>query len=214
MRSLLAIGRVNCRLSNFAVRLERRTAKLVAARGRGFYGGLILAVLSGLLLAPATHGQTEIVLHSFDGQGGDGSRPFLVTLVLDKSGHLFGTTSLGGTHYLGRGGTVFEVTPSGTETVLHSFDTSGDGCYPFATLILDSDGNLYGTTQQGGAYGNCYPSFKGCGTVFELTPSGNEIVLWSFGNGEDGKLPYCGLVFDTAGNLYGTTYEGGTYGGS
>ena len=94
------------------------------------------------------------------------------------------------------------------EQVLHSFGNGMDGQFPYAGLIFDTSGNLYGTTNFGGTY-----TF---GTVFELTPIAGggwtEKVLYSFGNGTDGAYPEAGLIFDAVGNLYGTTYGGGTYG--
>src|ERR1019366_8435779 len=121
-------------------------------------------------------------------------------LIFDAAGNLYGTTSGG---YDDKG-TVFELTPAGgggwTEKLLYSFVNNGtDGASPYAGLIFDAVGNLYGTTYQGGTY---YSS----GTVFELTPAGGgswtEKVLHSFGNGTDGANPYyAGLIFDAAGNL-------------
>jgi len=92
-----------------------------------------------------------------------------------------------------------------TETVLYSFgDQVGDGSNPYAGVTLDTKGNLYGTTWQGGAYNQ--------GTVFELTAAGAEKVLYSFGSlPGDGLVPGAGLTFDKMGNLYGTTYYGGAY---
>jgi len=162
-------------------------------------------------------GWTEQVLHSFNWNGTDGYEPF-ASLILDAAGNLYGMTFYGG-HY--GVGTVFELTPSPnaagwTEQVLHSFNSNGeDGFYPWLDgLIFDATGNLYGTTYAGGAYYSC--SSLGCGTVFELTPTGGggwtEQVLHSFGNGTDGASPHAaGLIFDAAGNLYGTTYGGGSY---
>ncbi len=96
-----------------------------------------------------------------------------------------------------------------TESVLYNFGSqSGDGFYPYAGLISDKSGNLYGTTYDGGANSSY-------GAVFELTPSGGgwtETVLYSFGAKPDGYYPYGGLVMDKSGNLYGATYYGGTYG--
>lgn len=144
----------------------------------------------------------ETVLHSFSGGIADGAYP-LAGLVRDSSGNLYGTTSGGGTSNLG---TVFKIDSSGNETVLHNFTgSSTDGSLPYAGLIRDGLGNLYGTTYQGGFYGP--------GTVFKLAPSGMLTVLHSFSyNGVDGALPYGGLVRDSSGNLYGTTFIGGSGG--
>jgi uncharacterized repeat protein (TIGR03803 family) len=148
---------------------------------------------------------TEKVLHSFAYyySGGDGANPF--ASLIDVRGMLYGTTSFGGTY---GGGTVFSITPSGTENVLYSFGAKGDGWSPLASLI-DVDGTLYGTAQVGGAFNgrDCNPS-PGCGTVFSITPSGNEKVLHSFGNGTDGANPGASLI-DVKGTLYGTTWGGG-----
>ena len=153
-------------------------------------------------------GWTETVLHSFNGNGIDGTNPYS-GLVFDASGNLYGTTRSGGSD---NAGTVFELKPtsSGTwkETVLHSFKNNGvDGSDVYGTLVLDSSGNLYGTTYRGGSYAN--------GTVYELTRGQNgqwkEMVLHNF-NSSDGENPYAGLVLDASGNLYGTTVEGGAYG--
>src|ERR1035437_1047559 len=102
---------------------------------------------------------------------------------------------------------VTSIWAAAEEKVLHNFNNDGtDGYYPEVGLIVDAAGNLYGTTTAGGAYNS--------GTVFELTPAAGggwtETVLHNFGNGTDGATPYAGLIFDAAGNLYGTTYYGGT----
>src|SRR5258708_14234641 len=163
---------------------------------------------------------TEKILHVF--AKNDGHYP-LAGLVSDSSGNLYGTTIEGGAYGFGnfKGGTVFELHPTGggrwTEKILHSFGSGSDGYNPWDSLILDSAGNLYGTTAQGGDL-NCDAPF-GCGTVFELTPStsGNwtEKILYNFiDNGSDGKVPYAGLIFDGIGNLYGMTAYGGTGGGT
>lgn len=155
-----------------------------------------------------TPGGTETVLYSFCGQANctDGSEPE-ADLILDKNGNLYGTTYGGGAN--GKG-TVFEVSPSGVETVLYSFcPQTGckDGARPEAGLVMDAKGNLYGTTYSGG--GN-----KRRGTVFEVTPSGTETVLHAFfAKGTDGYNPSASLVMDAKGTLYGTTLHGGAYGG-
>src|ERR1017187_10338672 len=160
-------------------------------------------------LTPAAGGGwTEKVLWSF-GNGTDGVSP-VAGMVFDAAGNLYGTTLYGGTTGFG---TVFELTPAadGTwaEKVLYSFGNGTDGSIPDSGLIFDADGNLYGTTTQGG-------TFNQTGTVFELTPAaggiGTEKVLHSFGNGTDGTYPEGGLIFDAAGNLYGTTWGGGAQG--
>jgi uncharacterized repeat protein (TIGR03803 family) len=146
---------------------------------------------------------TETILHSFDVNGRDGAYP-VASLVMYR-GNLYGTTVEGGTDNID--GTVFELkhtTKGWTETILHSFGASGDGSQPYCALTLDTAGNLYGTTNVGGAYNQ--------GTVFEVTPSGMETILWSFGSGTDGANPLAGVVRDAAGNLYGTTANGGAYG--
>ncbi len=158
-------------------------------------------------------GWTEKVLHSF-GHGTDGTGPY-ANLVIDAVGNLYGTTQLGGIH---NSGTVFELSPEEgggwTETVLHSFNDNGvDGSYPLAGLTFDAAGNLYGMTQQGGI-NSC--DGKNCGTVFELSPrqggGWTETVLHNFNNnGRDGVNPQAGLIIDAAGNLYGTTYRGGIH---
>jgi uncharacterized repeat protein (TIGR03803 family) len=142
-------------------------------------------------------GGNETVLHSFGGS--DGLNP-QSSLVRDAAGNLYGTTQIGGSF---GDGVVFKVDASGNETVLHSFDGT-DGNYPVAGVIRDSAGNLYGTTIFGGNSG-CN---MGCGVVFELHPNGTETLLHSFA-GMDGQWPEAGLVQDSAGNLYGTTFNGG-----
>ena len=160
--------------------------------GGGKYGG-------GTVFSLDLTGAREKVLHSF-GYGSDGLEP---EAPLVYSGNaLYGTTYEGG----GKGvGTVFRMTLSGKETVLHSFSgvaEAKDGGYPTASLLTEN-GEFYGTTTGGGTYGG--------GTVFSITSSGVETVLHSFGEGTDGKTPAAGLVAVDA-LLYGTTAAGGAYG--
>lgn len=149
-------------------------------------------------LTPTKKGWTEKILHSF-GASGDGSQPY-DALTMDKLGNLYGTTNGGGLYSYG---TVFELAPSGKETILWSFGNGTDGANPIAGVIRDAKGNLYGATEYGGDYNQ--------GTVFELTPSGAEKVLWSFGSGTDGANPIGGVIFGKKGKLYGTTANGGAY---
>jgi uncharacterized repeat protein (TIGR03803 family) len=153
----------------------------------------------------------ETVLYSF-GSGGatDGIVP-VAGLIMDSAGNLYGTTQYGGVYNLG---TIFKLDTNGNETVLYSFGSGGatDGANPGAGLIMDSAGNLYGTTNSGGAYNSVFSN--GNGTIFKLDTNGNETVLYSFGAGglRDGNFPRAGLIMDSAGNLYGTTSGGGAVG--
>jgi uncharacterized repeat protein (TIGR03803 family) len=213
-------------------------------------------------LSPTSNGWTESVLYNFTG-GTDGGVPGVGSLAFDGEGRLYGTTLGGGAYGYG---VVFELSPSSggwTETVLHSFaETTSDGGSP-TSVVLDSKGDLYGATAQGGTYGRgtvfrLSRSIKGSwketvlhdfaednqdgghpvsgvtvrggdlfgatenggpnawGTIYELTRVGNhwkEILLDRFSaNGVDGFAPECVVIFDSAGNLYGTTYSGGKYG--
>jgi len=148
----------------------------------------------------------ETVIHSF-GTGADGAQP-IGGVVLDSAGNVYGTTSLGGAN---GNGTVFEAKRSGktwTESVLYSFTGGSDGINPPAGVTLDTHGNLYGTTSFGGAYG--------VGVVYELSPSSSgwtETILYNFQGLNDGQNPVGGVVLDRAGNLYGTTFDGGVNGG-
>jgi uncharacterized repeat protein (TIGR03803 family) len=123
--------------------------------------------------------------------------------VQGTDGNLYGTTYEGGAN--GVYGTVFEITPAGQLTTLHSFDYFDDGAYPQAGLVQATNGNFYGTTYWAGANGG--------GTIFEITPAGQLTTLYSFcsqTNCTDGEEPEAGLVQATNGNLYGTTWSGGT----
>jgi uncharacterized repeat protein (TIGR03803 family) len=129
-------------------------------------------------------------------------------VILNAAGELFGTTNLGGntTECFNLGcGTVFRLSSTGTsETALYNFSGQSDGSRPFAGVIADSIGNLYGTSWKGGTYG--------FGTVFKLDRHLTETVLYSFSGASDGAYPMAGLVRDAAGNLYGTTEQGGASG--
>ena len=154
------------------------------------------------------------MLYSFTG-GTDGKQPF-ADLTFDGAGNLYGTTAYGGSFGVNCGspgcGVVFKLTPNKdgnwTESVLYSFTGGADGKSPSAGLVFDVAGNLYGTTLRGGNCGG-----DGCGVVFKLVPksdgSWTESVLHSFTGGKDGFGPQADLIFDAAGNLYGTTADGG-----
>jgi uncharacterized repeat protein (TIGR03803 family) len=151
----------------------------------------------GMVFKVAPDG-TKTVLHSFSG-GLDGQTIY-GGVVLDGQGNVYGTTTIGG----GSGcGTVFKITSAGSKTTLYNFLCAPDAAYPQAGLTLDANGNLYGTTSLGGSLN--------MGAVFEVTQAGTEKVLYSF-TGPDGNYPYAGVTLDKHGNIYGTTYWGGSYG--
>lgn len=163
--------------------------------------------------SPTTRAVTPTLktLYNFT-PGSDGTNPN-AGVVMASNGVLYGTAYGGGTSGFG---TVFSLTPptppstTWTETVLHSFTAGSDGAYPYAGLVIGSSGVLYGTTDGGGTYG--------FGTVFSLSPptppstTWTEKVLYSFGSGNDGLLPFGGVVIGSSGVLYGSTYLGGTSG--
>ena len=162
---------------------------------------LILAVVvAGGVTTQPIQAQTYKVLYTFlGGTEPDGSTP-VAGLVRTSSGALYGTTSLGGTR---GGGTVFKLSATGQYSVLHNFRGGNDGKLVLAGLIRDNSGNLYGTTWFGGA--------SGVGTVFTVSKTGKETVLHAFrGQPDDGSNLFAGLVRDSSGNLYGTSYAGGT----
>lgn len=160
------------------------------------WAAIFCLLLTAAQLAGA---QTENILHSFiNTPDGDNPRS---SVILDAAGNIYGTTLQGGVY---GHGSVFMTTPGGKETALYSFTGATDGNYPIAGVVLDKKtGNLYGTTIAGGASGN--------GTVFEVTPSGKETVLYSFKGGVDGANPYSAPL--RAGtNIYGMTEAGGAFG--
>jgi uncharacterized repeat protein (TIGR03803 family) len=192
-------------------------AGLIAGHNGVFYGttgqgGANTACPAGcgtvFELAPSGSSYVEKVLYSFQG-GSDGAGP-ASALITDGTGTLYGTTAFGGGSKVCRigCGTAFKLRHVGAryaETVLYRFKGRGDGAYPYAGLIPDGSGALYGTTERGGS---------GDGTVYELAPSGStyvKITLHDFKGGTDGILPVSGLVM-VGGALYGTTYTGGSFG--
>jgi uncharacterized repeat protein (TIGR03803 family) len=154
----------------------------------------------------------DTILYSFATQASDSVNPAEVP-IMDGKGNLYGTATCGGEYGQGGcfNGTVWELSASGDETLLHSFGGPGDGNTPMGGLVRDTKGNLYGTTEWGGAYND--------GIVYKLTPpvkkggAWTEIILYSFGGyAGDGKYPTAGLIKDVDGNLYGATSAGGAHG--
>jgi uncharacterized repeat protein (TIGR03803 family) len=178
--------------------------------GGTLYGTTSLggANFSGTVFSVTKTG-VEKVIYSFKG-GSDGATPF--ANLLSVGGTLYGTTKEGGAGAcigLPAGcGTVFAVTPAGTETVLHAFQEGGDGAFPTSGLI-NVGGTLYGTTQYGGgATAVCSVPVDGCGTVYSITTGGVEAVIYSFQNNSTGIYPL-GALLEVGGKLYGTTSFGG-----
>ena len=191
--------------SSTPVSVTPQTAPLLAAPGAGLPASLRSQPAYGRYASHRVkrNVQKESVLYSFAG-GSDGEYP--VAALTNVGGRLYGTTKAGGT---GSGsvcssgcGTVFKITTSGMESVLHSFGGGSDGLEPVASLS-NLGGTLYGTTAYGGASGD--------GTVFAITTSGTETALHSFGGGSDGVEPIASLT-NVGGTLYGTTYMGGASG--
>ena len=183
---------------------------LVQATDGNFYGTTQYGGTSGYgTVFKITPAGTLTTLYNFCSQSGctDGSKP-LAELIQAANGSLYGTAENGGANGYG---TIFQITPSGKLTTLHSFDgTDGNG--PNAGLVQASDGNFYGTTQFGGANDTCdVYGQDGCGTVFKIAPSGTLTTLHSF-DGTDGSTPYAALIQATDGNFYGSTTFGATDG--
>ena len=161
---------------------------------------MLLTILFLPLLASAqTYTFSTLVSFPLQAKKGPNDPGPFAPLVIDAAGNLYGTTQYGGTKGPSYGGgTIFKVTSKGSLTVLHSFD-GADGQDPWANVVRDSAGNLYGTTMLGGKHG--------LGTVFKLTPSGKETVLHSFANGTDGSGPFDPVTLGSSGNLYGYTFR-------
>jgi uncharacterized repeat protein (TIGR03803 family) len=159
---------------------------------------MAVVLVPGLAMSGSGQAQTFKSLYSFAGSP-DGAMP-RGGVTRDSSGNLYGTTSAGGSFGFG---TVYMLSASGQESVLHSFTGRADGAIPYAGVIHDAENNLYGTTISGGAHG--------FGIVFEVNPATKqETVLHSFAGGKDGATPLAGLLMDSSGNLYGTTFAGGS----
>ncbi|MGB8031359.1 MAG: choice-of-anchor tandem repeat GloVer-containing protein [Terracidiphilus sp.] len=192
--------------STYAITVQSHTPGIACTVSNGS-GTVSSANVTGIDVSCASG--TETILYSFGASATDGQNP-AAGLIVDSAGNLYGTTIAGGANIdetAGKGeddGAVFKISPGAagtyTETILYSF-----GASPEAGLIMDSDGNLYGTTRDGGANGK--------GTVFKISAAGTETILYSFGaSATDGQNPEAGLIMDSDGNLYGTTRDGGANG--
>jgi len=190
--------------------LRRSISKMrLGVAGAGMIVAFLLVL--GIVESQSAQAQTLTNLYNFTG-GADGGEPH-AALVRDSQGNVYGTTYIGGLSNCRQTGcgTVFKVDPSGTETVLYSFCPGGypcsDGATPLADLVRDSAGNLYGATVGGGSY-------PYGGVIFKVDKAGKETVVYSFCSAQkctDGRYPEAGVIFDSTGNLYGTTFYGGAY---
>jgi uncharacterized repeat protein (TIGR03803 family) len=189
------------------------TSGLVFDAAGNLYG---TTELTAYQLAPEADGSWQATTIHVFGRGftGDSLYPY-GALTFDSAGNLYGVTT-------SNGGAVYELVPTAggrwIGKLLHGFSEALDGKVPNGGLIFDAAGNLYGTTAYGGHLGGCTPEGRGCGTVFELTPSAGgvwtETILFEFeSSGTAGYDPTAGLIFDSSGNLYGGTSGGGRFGG-
>ena len=180
---------------------------------------LVFGILSMATAVQSVSAATyhETVLHKFTGYGFDGDGPLGPTfsVVRDKAGNSYGTTQSGGAYGYG---SVFKIDANGKTTTIHSFPFyygNGDGAQPNGGLVIDAAGNIYGTTFFGGDVANCGTG-GGCGVVFELRPTSmgyKEKIVHTFeGGAKDGANAFPTLIMDPSGNLYGTTWNGGTGG--
>lgn len=182
-------------------------ARLVQGTNGDFYGTTLEGDANSGTIFKITAAGELTTLHKFDGTDGAGPTG---ALIQASNGNLYGTTQNDGAN---GGGTVFQITPTGTFKTLYSFCAKtdcADGSSPYAGLIQATDGNLYGTTFGGGA--NETSCNGGCGTLFKITTKGVLTTLYSFcaeANCADGSQPWGGLTQDTNGTLYGTTYYSG-----
>src|SRR6266540_1159775 len=177
-------------------------AKLVRGSDGNFYGTTVRGGAQHLGTAFKISALGSFtMLHSFSGSSGEGANP-VAGLVQGSDGNFYGTTALGGQHYLG---TVFKINSAGSFTTLHSFSGSaGEGADPLGGLVQGSDANFYGTTALGGAH---Y-----LGTIFRISATGSFATLHSFnGSPGEGASSFGGLVQGSDGNFYGTTALGGAH---
>jgi uncharacterized repeat protein (TIGR03803 family) len=176
--------------------------KTTTKQNRNWFCAIGLAcALAVPIASPALAQITEIVVHNF--VFGQGWEP-LAGLTGDSAGNLYGTTHSGRP---ADAGVVYKLDAAGHFTVLYTFTGGDDGRYPQACVIVDSEGNLYGTTFNGGT--------ANVGVVYKVDPAGNETVLHSFAGGPEGDFPVAGVIRDSEGNLYGTTegrFTPGDYG--
>lgn len=197
-----------------------RAGNLYGTASSGGHSGGACGSGCGTVFKMERNGPSWLLVPLYEFNGPDGAVP-QARVIIGPNGNLYGTTTYGGS--AGQG-VVFRLQPPPAacktalcpwrETVLYSFAGGSDGAYPtFGDLTFDRQGNIYGTTPDGGSGSGCQ---GGCGVVYELSPSSGgwtEKILYNFQGGQDGIAPYAGVIFDNAGNLYGTAAFGGAYQG-
>jgi uncharacterized repeat protein (TIGR03803 family) len=197
-----------------------RAGNLYGTASSGGHSGGACGSGCGSVFKMERNGPSWLLVPLYAFSGPDGATP-QARVIIGSNGNLYGTTTYGGS--AGKG-VVFRLQPPPAacktalcpwrETVLYSFAGGSDGAYPtFGDLTFDRQGNIYGTTPDGGSGSGCQ---GGCGVVYELSPSSGgwtEKILYSFQGGQDGEAPLAGVIFDNAGNLYGTAAFGGAYQG-
>lgn len=169
---------------------------------RSISGLTFLAMFGVAVLGSSAVAAGESTLYTFTNTS-DGEYPF-AGLTLDRNGNLYGAASAGGA---GAQGTIFRIAPGGGFKVLYAFTGGNDGGAPLSAPLVDRRGNLYGVTESGGGACNC-------GVVYRLSRNGKETILHAFTGKPDGFDPFASLALDKAGDLYGTTLDGGTYYGT
>jgi uncharacterized repeat protein (TIGR03803 family) len=163
---------------------------------------ILLATAAVLCAASVAQAQTVTTLYNFTDSASSGANPWYVTLVQGTNGNFYGTTYDGGKN---ASGTIFNVSTTGQQKIIYTFTgTTTDGAYPTGGLTLGTDGNFYGTTQQGGA--------ESQGVIFKVTPTGTLTILHSFNAFIDGAFPWGPPTLASDGNFYGTTSGGGENG--
>ena len=192
----------------------RPFSSLTGGVGTTYTGGIACASSYSCGTVYKIDNGTDTVIYRFQGSP-DGANPNSA-VIHDLAGNLFGTTVTGGDSNCDKPfgcGVVYKLDSSGNETILYTFHGAPDGDSPYGSLLMDSAGNLYGTTAYGGVVNASCPI--GCGTIFKLTMTSGgwtKTVLHNFSAGSDGANPYAGLIRDSSGNFYGATAAGGTAG--